>query len=107
MNLQKRKPIRSKRILNAASGQQCTMMSPMCTCDTATVAFRHSNYGEDGKGRGIKSEDIYGFFGCQACEDWYSMPTNTEDKRIARDYFHQALKRTWKILFDMGVLIVK
>ena len=60
---------RSKRLRDSANGAPCAMLGPNCTGISA--AWRHSNHGQHGKGTGIKAHDLFGFYGCQPCEDWY------------------------------------
>ncbi len=106
MNLQKREPIRSKKITDAARGQECTFNGPTCNYDSSTVVFCHSNLSEDGKGMRQKADDIFGFFGCSACHDAYDgrgMFSKMWKDECGRDVFHSAMKKTWRILFDLGV----
>lgn len=98
----KREPYRNKKILQSARGQECTMNSPNCNHDPSTVVFCHSNYQSDGKGAGVKADDCFGFFGCSGCHHWYDeLYWNKEEKF---EYFHRAMKRTWRKLLDMEVL---
>ncbi|MCG8429567.1 MAG: DUF1364 domain-containing protein [Candidatus Omnitrophica bacterium] len=111
----KRKPYRNSKILAAAEGQMCTMQSPFCNFDPATTVFCHSNRSEDGKGVGQKADDCFGFFGCSDCHAWYD---GTQSYRFTANmrriygtefhmkqlYFNLAMKRTWRILLDEGVL---
>ena len=57
----------------------------------------HSNWSEDGKGRGRKSHDLFVAAGCMDCHDW--LDEGGESKEIKRDVFHRAMKRTWEELW--------
>jgi len=96
--------IRSKKITQSAKDEDCTMGSPVCNGNPATVCWRHSNYGDDGKGWGIKAHDILGFYGCQPCEYWFSHQASKEDKLF---YFFRAWKRSIIRLFEKGVIVIK
>lgn len=115
MTLTKRKSYRNPKILQSARGQECTVQSPFCINDPETTIAAHSNYMEDGKGRGQKADDIYICFSCGPCHDWLdgrinlnkltNFPGVVEDEnRERRDYFHRAMKKTWRILIDEGIL---
>jgi len=82
--------------------EQC----PSCgSHDSETVVACHSNHMDDGKGASQKADDCFVAFLCSGCHDWL-------DGRIASDAaagfraheFHRAMKRTWRILLDDGVL---
>lgn len=107
----RRKPIRSRKILDAALGQYCTVFSPFCIDDLDSSVMAHSNYGEDGKGARQKADDIYVVIACRPCHDWLDgrigLKSVDDEKAMKREYFHLALKRTWRVLFDMGILGVK
>ena len=93
---------RNKKILKAAQDEDCTMHSPMCNGDRATVVFCHSNMQIHDKGRGLKSHDIFGFFGCSGCNFWYDdSKASREDKE---SYFWRAFSRTLLRLLDRGVI---
>lgn len=62
--------IRSKAILNAARGENCTMRTPLCNHDPDTTVACHSNWEMHGKGLGHKAEDIFVAFGCSSCYHW-------------------------------------
>jgi len=93
---------RNKKILKAAEGEDCTMHSPMCNGDRATVVFCHSNMQVHGKGRGLKSQDIFGFFGCSGCHRYYDQSDATKEEK--EWYFWRAMSRTWLRLLQTGVL---
>jgi hypothetical protein len=101
MNLQKRNYIRSKKILDSAKGEKCTVESPICNDDRTTTVACHSDYMEDGKGKGIKAEDIYIAYGCFNCHQWLTKDVVNDLKEM---YFHRGMKRTWKRLIEKGII---
>ena len=105
--MQKRKPYRNKKILNAAKGEECLIQSPYCNNDPDTTVACHSNEGDDGKGGSQKADDCFVAFGCSACHAFvdgerYNMPTSPRELRIW--YLDRGIKRTWRRLLDLGVL---
>ena len=93
---------RNKEILKAAEGEDCTMHSPMCNGDRATVVAAHSNLQCHGKGRGLKSHDCFVAFLCSGCHSWYDQgPATKSDKE---SYFWPAFSRTLLRLLQTGVL---
>ena len=95
MNLEKRKPIRSKAIRQAANGEACTV----CGKNDGTTVFCHLNESWAGKGIGQKSDDIAGFFGCDVCHLDYDVIKCVKDDELMR-----AMYRTWRILIDRGII---
>lgn len=98
MNLQKRKPIRSKAIRHAANGEACTV----CGNNDGTTVFCHLNESWAGKGMGQKADDIAGFFGCQKCHTKYDVWQTILDIEIMR-----AMYRTWRRLIEKGIIVIK
>lgn len=101
------KPIRSDKIRNAANGEPCTMQGPYCNYDSSTVVFCHSNSYADGKGKGQKAHDIFGFFGCSACHDWFDGSLYPENRSGKYEYFHEAMKKTWLRLIELRIIKVE
>ena len=95
--------IRLKKIRESARGQACTVVSPWCNGNPETVVFAH--YGEPGeKGIGLKPDDTSGMYACSACHDWIDGRTSPKDAHLKRDYCFRAMRRTWKLLIENGVL---
>ena len=109
MTLQKRKPFRSRKLLDAARGEQCTMLLVgVCTADAATVIAAHSGRAIHGSGMGQKADDIFIAFACRACHDAYDGRTlhREWDRACLEDMWARAHARTIRRLLDMGVLKV-
>src|SRR4030066_853450 len=101
MSPQKRNPIRSKAITQAANGEACTV----CGKNDGTTVFCHLNESWAGKGMGQKADDIAGFFGCFDCHQRYDNGTT-----IPRNYAEtlmRAMSRTWVRLIELEVIIIK
>lgn len=62
------KPLRSRKILDAARGQPCTLRIPgVCCGDPETTVAAHLPY--SGRGMGQKAPDHHVAFACQTCHD--------------------------------------
>lgn len=98
--------IRSSKILKFAKGQTCTMQVPsVCNCNPETTVAAHSGKGEDGAGKGIKSHDVFIAYMCSSCHDYYDGRIQIEalkDDKLF--FFHRAMKRTWLLLIDAGII---
>lgn len=59
---------RSRRLLDCAKGQECTINFPgVCNNNPETVVAAHSNQLRHGKGGGLKAHDCYIAWACYAC----------------------------------------
>ncbi len=94
----KRQPYRNKKIRESAKGKACQIQGPNCNGNPETVVWCHSNMYEDGKGGSQKADDIFGAYGCFACHADY------DAHRISQEDFHRAMKRSWRIMIDTGVI---
>lgn len=95
--------IRLKKIRDSARGQDCTVQSPFCNHNPETVVFAH--YGEPGeKGVGLKPDDTSGAYACSSCHDYLDGRAHHTEAHIKRDYWFRAMRRTWKLLIENGVL---
>lgn len=94
MNLSKRNHIRSRKILDAANGETCTY----CGRNDGTTVAAHSDRQHDGKGMSIKADDIFVAFMCATCHEAYGK------RVIEQEGFHEAMKLTWRRLFERGIL---
>ncbi len=112
--LNKRPPIRVKKIRDSARGQPCTVESPFCNHNPETVVFAH--YGEPGEhGISLKPDDTSGAYACSQCHDWLDgrWRPPAQDKNGAQVivdqadkvyYWFRAMRRTWRLLIENGVL---
>jgi hypothetical protein len=90
----KYKPYRNKKILEFAKGKPCQN----CGKQDGTVVAAHSNLMSDGKGTGKKSDDCFTAYLCAECHGLYDRGMMTQIS------FDQAMKKTWKLLLENGVL---
>ena len=108
--IEKRKPYRNKKLLQAAEGQECLANFPGCKGGHENdVAARHFNAGWAGKGTAQKADDCAIFYGCQHCENLYSgLLTNTNDYAIFvadQDYYLlRAYYNTVRRWLDLGTI---
>lgn len=94
--------IRSKKILNSARGEDCTIESVMCNHDPETTVCAHSNWHEHGKGMGQKAHDIFTAYTCSGCHAWLDHgPASREEKREA---WHRGHARTLVRMVEKGVI---
>lgn len=101
MSLQKRNYIRSKKITQSAKDELCTWPG----CGAPAQCWAHSNLQSDGKGTRIKAEDIYGAALCQQHHDLYDSRTVAGWlKTNSQQDFDLAMKKSWKLLFEKGIL---
>ena len=100
----KRNHIRSKKLTDAAKGEACTG----CGMNDNTIVAAHSNSQHDGKGKGIKAEDIYIAFLCHTCHVAYDQRLQNHSGGLTYIFsqadFDKAMKRTLKRLFEKGVI---
>ena len=101
--IEKRRPIRSKKILAAAKGEDCAW--PACGLCDGTVVAAHSNELSDGKGMRQKADDFYVAFLCGHHHDFYDGRIASKNSTINKqEYFNIAMKKTWRRLWDRGII---
>lgn len=100
--------IRSAKIRKSARGESCTMYSVNCNRNRDTVVWCHSNLSIHGKGHGLKAHDIFGFYGCSGCHDWYDGRTLMSRGTAAekRELFFMAHARSLLRLVEKGLVQV-
>ena len=102
MMFPKRQEYRNRALLNAANGEQCTMLTELCTGNTSTVVCAHSNRGEDGKGMGQKADDDISVYACDGCHWWYDKSPAPKAEKDA--VFDRAFVRTYKRRKAEGII---
>ncbi len=103
MSLQKRTPIRSKAIRDAARDEACTV----CGNQNGTTVLAHLNEMWAGKGMGQKSDDIAAVFMCNICHDQYDRRVRMQSSVIDADLLLRALYRTTRRLVEKGIIRIK
>lgn len=61
---------RNKKLTDSARHESCV------SCGNPECCWCHSNQYLHGKGRSQKAHDVFGFYGCQKCHDWYDGRSN-------------------------------
>lgn len=103
MNLEKRKPIRSKAITQAANGEVCTW--PGCGSPDGVV-FAHSNMSIHGKAGSLKADDCFGAFLCFDHHHYYDVNVSMIPKE-KEWHFMRAMSKTWLRLIEKGIIQIK
>ena len=99
-DLTKRRAIRSDAIRKAANGEACTW--PGCGAMDGTVICAHSNLSVHGKGRGIKSDDVFVAF---LCSTHHRMLDESHISKNEKEWnFMRAMSNTIRILWDRGII---
>ena len=94
---------RSRALLNSAKYEACTMRSPWCNGDKATVVCAHSNLSEDGKGMRIKADDDITVYACSECHRYYDT-CKGDSQAVRQAYFDRAFVRTYRRRKELGII---
>ena len=97
--------IRSKAILRAAKGQECTMRTPVCNHNDETTVAAHSNWHFHGKGMGQKADDIFVVFACSDCHAWLDRSGASKEDRMW--YWTMGHARTLQNLIRRGFVKIE
>lgn len=93
--------IRSKKLTDSAEGKPCVICGRVGT----TVAC-HSNFGEHGKGGGIKASDIFSVRLCQLHHDQLDGRQGKLTRIELHELFALAHQRTIQAWIEEGLLTV-
>lgn len=101
------KPYRSKKLTDAAKGQQCALDIPgICIGGTETTVACHSPLLEDRQG--AKAPDHVIAFGCLNCHDYLDRRGKLNGDHISEDeqrfFFHRGMIRTLANLIERGIV---
>lgn len=106
MNL-KRQPFRSRKLLDSARGEDCTMQIPgVCNHNPETTVAAHSNKGYHGKGMGQKADDCFIAYLCSECHAALDGQRGADSYLAAEYAFDRARDKTLRRMLDKGVLKV-
>lgn len=99
--------IRSKKIREAARGQDCTFnIAYVCNYDNSTTVLAHLP--DESHGMGQKADDISAAFACGKCHDSIDCrgdpQTWVQNEADREFYMRRAMVRTWRKLIEMGVI---
>ena len=94
------------KLRNAMQGMPCTLNTPVCNYDSSTVVGCHIN--PEGGKMGGKSDDTSMVAGCSDCHAYIDgrRPLSVEDRYYLDWFKFRALTRTYRLLFDSGVIKV-
>lgn len=101
-------PFRSRKVLDHARGQQCTLRFPfICNGDPETTVSCHIR--DDHKGMGIKASDSSIAFGCSDChryldEKFPKVPMGLAEYRLGLEQIIRGMQRTLEILIADGII---
>lgn len=103
---QRRVPIRSKAIRDAARGEQCTLqIFGCCVGGTETTVLCHLH--DETFGRGQKADDTSAVFGCHGCHDEIDGRTRKTAGQDLTWIKLRALQRTVRRLVELGIYPVR
>ena len=95
--------IRSRKYLNAARGQPCSLLIPnVCNGDWETTVAAHIR--DEGTGRSIKASDISTVDACYSCHAFLDQNVLTREEWLF--YALRGLQRTLERRIEQGVLVV-
>jgi len=102
--LKKSTRIQSRKIREAARGEDCTFRIPgVCNGNPETTVLAHLP--DESHGMARKSDDISAAFACSACHDAIDRRHLVES--FPREwYMRRAMIRTWRRLIEKGVIRV-
>jgi hypothetical protein len=97
---------RSKRLLDAARGQECTIQIPgICNRNPETTVAAHSNSWRHGKGLGIKAHDCYVAWACSSCHAEIDQGSKLS-RQQKDDYWQAGFEKTILQKFLLGIVRV-
>ncbi len=103
--LTKQQPIRSKKLRNAARGQQCTVNLPgICSYDRDTVVLAHLH--DEVFGKGQKADDTSAIHACHTCHTAIDRGTHGLSRADLLEMLLRALQRTIRHLVVSNIIIV-
>ena len=97
MQLDKRKPVRSRKLLDAAENARCIR----CGCQDGTVVAAHyQGFGSNrlGKGRGQKPDDTATAELCRNCHEYFDSYESGNDEERAAEFLLlvlETINRRW------------
>lgn len=103
--------IRSRKILDSAKGQTCSLRFPegICGANPETTVWAHLNGARYGKGAGIKAHDILGAHACDRCHAYLDVGHGTKpliSNETLLECVLGGVTETWVRLIAMGLVVV-
>lgn len=72
---------REKKLTESARHESCV------SCGNPNSCWCHSNEYYHGKAKGTKAHDLFGFYGCTQCHDFYDGRSNIEPPSFQNRYW--------------------
>lgn len=99
------------KITESANGEECQIRIPgVCCFDSATTVWCHANGLASGRGKGLKSPDILGAYGCYKCHQVVDSMVKLPGHLTRQDVeicFHEGHQRSLRILIEKGLVWMK
>jgi hypothetical protein len=95
---------RNKKLTQSAKHESCV------SCGNPECSWCHSNEYKHGKSRGMKAGDIFGFYGCTKCHDWYDGRSIIEPPSFRDSWWYDSdnmpPKKQWfREMWERSILI--
>lgn len=100
------------RITESARGEECQIRIPgVCNGNPETVVWCHANGSAAGKGVWMKSIDLLGAYGCNACHDAYDRRSFRYEQWHTREqvenWFWEGHARSIRLLLEKGIIHIE
>lgn len=94
---------RNKKLRESAKHESCV------SCGAPDTCWCHSDEYYHGQAKGIKAHDIFGFYGCMRCHDWYDgrsniAPPSASSYENKFKWFREMWERSMIVVCDKGYL---
>jgi hypothetical protein len=97
------------KITESANQESCTVRSPWCNGDPATVVWAHAPSGSVfGKGTSIKGEDAIGCYACDACHSAIDGRSHINETTFEerRTMFLRGFGESFRLLIIKGLIVI-
>lgn len=94
---------RNKKLIESAKHEECV------SCGKPNSVWCHSDEYAHGQARGMKAHDLFGFYGCNMCHDFYDGRSNIEPPSFSSPYWHDAEepKKQWfRVMWERSMKII-
>jgi len=102
---QRYEPIRSRKYLNGAKGENCKLRFPGCQNDRETVVACHI-HDQASFGMGQKADDLSVIDGCAHCHSLLDLHKHGMSQALLLEYILRGLQETIRNRVERSILIV-
>jgi hypothetical protein len=102
---QRHEPIRSRKYLNGAKGENCKLRFPGCQNDRETVVACHI-HDQASFGMGQKADDLSVIDGCAYCHSLLDLHKHGMSQALLLEYLLRGLQETIRNRVERSILIV-